>query len=125
MAIQTLKSTRVGSNMDGGYFANIQTIFCDYQQHKNFMLYGVEFIFGLVIAMIVLKRIKAYKNILILVCLIALPILFEGVNLIWHLGTYQMFPMRFGFILTFECLNALLVSYDDLESCEIKIGKYE
>ena len=45
---------------------------------------------------------KDKKNVLISIISITftaiLPILFERVNLLWHTGSYQMFPFRYGFI---------------------------
>ena len=43
---------------------------------------------------------------LVSVLLLALPILFENIDLIWHMGSYMMFPMRFGFLLTFVLVLA-------------------
>ena len=45
------------------------------------------------------KRIAAFWSCGIL--LVALPLFFETTNLIWHGGGYVLFPVRFGFILTF------------------------
>ncbi|MCL2755265.1 MAG: YfhO family protein, partial [Oscillospiraceae bacterium] len=36
----------------------------------------------------------------------ALPLFVEGTNLIWHGGSYIMFPVRFGFMLTFITIAA-------------------
>jgi len=53
-----------------------------------------------------IKWIKNYKkdknnvliNMLALIFTAIIPILFERVNLLWHTGSYQMFPFRYGFI---------------------------
>ena len=34
-----------------------------------------------------------------------LPIVFENINLFWHMGSYMKFPMRFAFMLTFVLLS--------------------
>ena len=31
--------------------------------------------------------------------LLTLPIFFENINLLWHGGSYMLFPMRFAFLL--------------------------
>ncbi len=124
MILQTMKSARYSEDLNHGFFAALQTVFCECQQHKNFMLYGAEFVLPLVVVIVMKKQWKKYLSNIIMIILLLIPILFEGVNLMWHLGTYQMFPMRFGFILTFECLNLLLISYEDIREHSFKFGRY-
>jgi uncharacterized membrane protein YfhO len=44
--------------------------------------------------------------------LLLLPIAVESINLLWHTGSYVDFPYRFGFILSFEALDAMLFFSD-------------
>ena len=66
-----------------------------------FLLYGV-IIYG---NYHLLKYVKKDRNVkFIFITLIAvaiLPLLFEGINLIWHGGSYICFPFRHGFISVF------------------------
>lgn len=45
-------------------------------------------------------------------CISLLPVLFEPVNVIWHLGSYAGFPLRLGFI---PCFVALMICASFLE----------
>lgn len=39
------------------------------------------------------------------VSLLALPVYFENIDLLWHLGSYNFFPMRFAFLIPFTLLT--------------------
>lgn len=49
----------------------------------------------------------------ILITMLVIPIFFEGVNLLWHAGSYANFPLRFGFMITFVliCACSYYLSY--------------
>lgn len=49
----------------------------------------------------------------ILIAMLVIPIFFEGVNLLWHAGSYANFPLRFGFMITFVliCACSYYLSY--------------
>lgn len=47
-----------------------------------------------------------------------IPILFERVNLLWHTGSYQMFPFRYGFIPTLILYLGALRYYNNYEKSE-------
>ena len=124
MIIQTLESARISDVENIGFFEAIQTIFCENQQQKNFMLFGSEFVIPLLAFLFISRKWKKYISDILMILLLMIPILFEGVNMMWHMGTYQMFPMRFGFILSFECINLLLISIQDLKKTVLHHGKY-
>ncbi len=46
----------------------------------------------------------------ILIVLLAIPLIIDPINKAWHLGSYQAFPCRFAFILTFLCLELVLMN---------------
>jgi len=50
------------------------------------------------------KRKLGFALLAVLVC--ALPVFFENINLIWHMGTYVNFSMRFAFMFHFTLLAA-------------------
>lgn len=124
MAVQTMKSARVSADANHGFFVAVQTIICEDQQQKNFMLYGAEFVIPLILFLVISRKWKKYISTILMILLLLVPLVFEGVNLMWHLGTYQLFPMRFGFILSFECLNLLVISYEEVKNYTFRFGRY-
>lgn len=56
------------------------------------------------------KKIVPPVNLLILFLLLLVPLLIEPVNKMWHTGSYQAFPVRFGYIMTM-CGLIILASY--------------
>lgn len=55
-----------------------------------------------------------------------IPIIFERVNLLWHTGSYQLFPFRYGFIpILILYLGALRYfnNYEELEDRNVKAWK--
>lgn len=73
---------------------------------KRLMLYSV--LIPLVYWLFTCK--KAEKNSrlfegIILICMI-LPVFVESINIIWHMGPYICFPMRFGYMMVFTVIAA-------------------
>lgn len=125
-ALYTLfSSTRSDMNASGALFDFMLTVFCDFQEQKNFMLYGGEI--GIAaIAIIVLsgkEYVKRYFSRIFVVLLLMIPILVDSINNIWHGGSYICFPMRFGFILCFELLCIGGDVFFDTNKKEFKIGQ--
>ena len=52
-----------------------------------------------------------------------LPILFERINMLWHTGSHNSFPFRYGFIPIFIMLNCGMYYITKYLSHEKKIGK--
>lgn len=106
---QMSSSARTSSTND--YF-DIIRITLDFTQpaqiNKLLMLLGAELLLVL-LAKLVFK-IKEDKNgvlfFLALAVMMIIPVFFEGVNLLWHTGSYADFPLRFGYIITFVLLWA-------------------
>ncbi len=96
------------------YLDILNNIGCGYQQNKNFMLFGSEFVISVFILILINKKTKKYYSNLLVVLLLALPLFFENINLIWHVGSYLCFPVRFGYILCFECIELFLISKNDI-----------
>lgn len=40
-----------------------------------------------------------------------LPVIFEKINLLWHTGSYQSYPFRYGFIINFILIITLIYGY--------------
>ncbi len=91
----------------GGYFNAIKTLFSIYgDQHKTFMLFGCEGGIAVLLFILIFRRdffSKLYDHFAMIVLLI-IPIFVEGTNLLWHIGGYIHFPMRFAFLLSFEVI---------------------
>lgn len=74
---------------------------------------------------------KDNKNVIIYILALVfswlIPVIFERVNLLWHTGSYQEFPFRYGFIPTFIMYLASLkyfAEYEKEEKYESKYYKY-
>lgn len=113
-ALAFLKSSRVGNTSESSYLKGLLTVFCDMQEQKNFMLYGGEIACGAFIAFLVFnirnikEKIKKYSENIFMIAVLAIPILLENVNTLWHVVGYVHFPMRFGYMLSFELLFFVL-----------------
>ena len=111
---EILNSPRTILSEGSSYIEILKTIICENcQQNKNFMLYGSEFIFPLILLLIIKKKAKKYFFSFVMIGLLLLPIIFENINILWHAGSYVLFPVRFGYMLTFECLHLLLISWKE------------
>ncbi len=106
LILQLLSSSRVGTISGFNYYDAMKGVHRYDRYQKYFMLYGSEAAIA-VMLMIWLKgarMIRKYSANMILIALIALPIIHEGINLLWHGGSYKGFPLRFGYMITFECI---------------------
>lgn len=105
-------STRVTNN-DVSYFNIILTREGEFDVQKQFMLFGSEFgvaALALTIFMAQQKKQKLDNDTKFrayLAALLLIPIVSEGCNLLWHMGSYSHFPYRFGFILSFVFIDVL------------------
>ena len=52
-----------------------------------------------------------------------LPILFERINMLWHTGSHNCFPFRYGFIPIFIMLNCGMYYITKYLPCEKKFEK--
>ena len=105
--MQLMNSSRVKEEGGGfDYFNTMKQVYCHFRRQKHLIMYGSEIAVGVLIVLIFRGRdaVKRYYDNLVMIIILALPILHEGINIIWHLGSYKHFPVRFGYMLTFECL---------------------
>ena len=97
-------------------------------ENINILFKIVVFIFYSIPVYGFIKWLKYYKednkNILThglaLIFSAIIPILFERVNLLWHTGSYQLFPFRYGFIPTLILYLGALRYYNYYEKTEKK-----
>lgn len=96
----------LGVNMDMFSLPNL---------NKLLMLLGAELFIVLLFCFACKgKRFKKQKIFFFtLIVMMVIPIFFEGVNLLWHGGSYASFPIRFGFMITFVliCASAYYLTY--------------
>ncbi|MBR4626487.1 MAG: YfhO family protein [Ruminococcus sp.] len=79
----------------------------DYDPHKQFMLLGTELGIAALIFSIFLAK-KNKKPVpketwlgIYLMGILLIPVISEGSNILWHMGSYAHFPYRFGYIFAF------------------------
>lgn len=109
---KTLLSNRINITKDSSYFDIISIAFCSFWGHKMLMFFGCEL--GIVSVAYLLVRLlinkgdkKPFYAYLFKLVFLLIPFMYEGTNLLWHTGTYIHFPMRFAFVMVFECLCTL------------------
>lgn len=105
--VVTLRSSRMDLNSGFNYLNTLRTVFSQFRKEKYFMMYCSEIAVGL-FALIILRGkyvINKYYNNIIMILIVGLPILVEGINILWHFGSYKHFPIRFGYMISFETLT--------------------
>ena len=105
------------------YLADMKKVYCYFRRQKHFIMYGSEIVIGL-LGLILLRgkeTLKRYYSNIVMILLLAFPIIHEGINLLWHAGSYKHFPIRFGYMLTFECLVLVGEYIKKEEFSDIKI----
>lgn len=100
-------------------------------ENKMFMIYGCELAAAMLIAYILIrkKNINKFSKEIVMLAIVGIPIWCELTNLIWHIGSYVEFPMRFGYMLTFTglCLAGKVMEQgksEEKDTKEIKWLKY-
>lgn len=111
--LQLLHSTRIFNTSNNNYLDILTSIICFMKEQKAFMIYGSECIIAVIVCLLLIGKRKTRKYIenVIMIAILLIPIAVESVNILWHTGSYQHFPMRFGYILSFEfiCLGTEIV----------------
>ena len=109
--LEWLRSSRLVENENSGYPEILKTLRGYFLGNAVFMIYGSEIGIAAVIVGIINKKrfnIKIpRKDIfnIIMFILLAVPLIAEPVNIMWHFGSYACFPCRYAFILTFMALE--------------------
>ncbi|MGN1481725.1 YfhO family protein [Porcipelethomonas sp.] len=74
-----------------------------------------------VIPFLIKNKICRKKNVrynIVMLILLAVPVFLDPVNKIWHTGSYQSFPMRYGFIIIFTMLTLTAYYLESVEECK-------
>ncbi len=102
-----LSSGRSDVSSEKTYFDALTMLFTEEDGQKQFMLYGSELPLAIILLYCVKKGKQGIKEIsdkLLLLFALLVPVWIESVNYILHIIGYVMFPMRFGYVLTFFSL---------------------
>ena len=109
--IQMSQSERISKGTENGLaqflIAIINTF--DADAAKWYMLMGFSLAFVIIAKGITAYRKTEKRTTLFIICsilMLSMPLYFENIDLIWHGGSYVMFPVRFGYMITFVFLAA-------------------
>ncbi|MBQ7463356.1 MAG: YfhO family protein, partial [Lachnospiraceae bacterium] len=111
-ALQMTTSSRFNSNLQGSPLGTVKDILwsigADMYYIKGFALFGCFFAVSFIIAGLFRFRKEKKENIfLCLFCFYPCAlIIFESINLLWHMGTYYHYPIRCGYLIPFVLLTA-------------------
>ena len=104
-----------GVNGIGAFGMSIST----FQHQKLFMLFNTElavaFFIILIVSIVINNKKKLSRETLFHIYLfffMFMPVLNEGINLLWHMGSYVHFPFRCAFMLTFAGIDLIAFEYD-------------
>lgn len=90
----------------------------NFQHQKLFMIFNTELavaIFGMVIAGAILNRKNLSRETifrLYVFFIMLMPVLNEGTDLLWHMGSYVHFPYRCAYMLIFAGIELIAYSWD-------------
>lgn len=113
--IQTLTSYR----MSGVVTNNTTNVYFFYKL-GNILLYSTPIILSIPILKDYKKNTESKIFIYSIITTFILPLLFERINLMWHTGSYQSFPFRYGFIINFILICMMLYSTEKYDFKELK-----
>ena len=103
-AAQIMQSGRIGET-NYSYFHLLAEPGMD-PSCKRLMLYSVLVPLIYLIATFRKNMIKTHLPECIIVSLMILPVFAESTNILWHMGPYICFPMRFGYMMIFTVIAA-------------------
>ncbi|MBQ9519021.1 MAG: YfhO family protein, partial [Firmicutes bacterium] len=105
-------SSRIAEKESGSYLDSLKILRGYFANNAAFMLYGSELGIAAAAVGLIKAKLAGQKpvrrdifNIIMLILLI-IPLFAEPVNIMWHFGSYDSFPCRYAFILTFAALEA-------------------
>lgn len=103
---QLISSVRMENSESFDYIGAMRNVYNYFRRHKQFMMFGNEIAVAVLILILLKKKktIQKYFYNIAMIVLLGLPIIHEGITLLWHAGSYKHFPIRFGYMLSFECL---------------------
>lgn len=111
-AMQMMKSSRFNSNLSGGLFDTLHDILwaigADMYYIKWWLLSGsVAAIVIILAGLVCFRKEKRQTLFIVLFCMYPCAlIVFESINLLWHMGTYYHYPIRCGYLIPIVLLTA-------------------
>ncbi|MBR5375746.1 MAG: YfhO family protein [Lachnospiraceae bacterium] len=111
-ALQMTTSSRFNSNIQGAPLQTVKDILwsigADMYYIKGFAVFGCFLAMAFIITGLFRFRKERRKNLfLCLFCFYPCAlIVFESINLLWHMGTYYHYPIRCGYLIPFTLLAA-------------------
>ena len=93
----------------------------NFQHQKLFMLFNTEFAVAVLVmligSVIIKKKRLSRKSVFYLYSflIMLMPVLNEGINILWHMGSYMHFPFRCGFMLTFSGIELVSSQWSNVE----------
>lgn len=103
-AISIMQSGRI-SSVDYSYFHLLDEPGMD-PSCKRLMLYSVFIPLTYLIVTFRKSMLKTHFSECVVVFFMILPVFVEGTNILWHMGPYICFPMRFGYMMIFTIIAA-------------------
>lgn len=87
---------------------------------RIFLVFNPIFI-SVIIKQIINRKLNLKDNLLIMIILLTITAIYQPSNLLWHMGSYMCFPVRYSYILSF--LHVLYISkYLDINKKKDKIS---
>lgn len=98
----------------------VAELFTQVNMNKLLMLLGAELLLVILAKLIMTYKCHRRHTLFFSFTTIALivPIFCEGTNKLWHGGSYEDFPMRFAFTLTFVLVWAASYYFNYIKECE-------
>lgn len=116
-AISILSSSRVSGSIlhVGNYISWLLKEPYD-AQNKKLILFSAIIPLLYIIIRAFRKRLSLLEGVMILA--VILPVFVEGTNILWHMGPYVCFPMRWGYMLPFTLIGVAVQQYTYQEFIE-------
>lgn len=127
-ALQMTHSSRFNSNLSGGLFTTLHEILwsigADMYYIKWWLLSGsiaaiVIIIYGMILDRSNRRRVVFFFLYCMYPCAL---IIFESINLLWHMGQYYHYPIRCGYLIPIVLLSTAAYYSERLKEGEIKTG---
>lgn len=129
-AMQMLKSSRFNSNLSGGLFETLHDILwaigADMYYIKWWLLSGsIAAIVILLSGLIRFRKDRRHTIFFFLFCMYPCAlIVFESINLLWHMGTYYHYPIRCGYLVPITLLVSAAYYSERFEREHMVSGNY-
>lgn len=111
------------SSLNDSYFdvINTKNIFSTMDLFDRIFLIFNPIFISVILKQIINKKLNLKDNLLIMIILLTITAIYSPSNLLWHMGSYMCFPVRYSYIISF--LHVLYISkYLDINIKKDKIN---